>query len=109
MPTLSSYDYAFVRVVPRADRGEFLNVGVILYCRTQQFLAVRVELNEERLLALDPDQDIAELREHLELDLTNLPGSRPDWRTGTGRQFPLVGGAPQYGSAVLTGPYRTMS
>lgn len=66
MPANSSYDYALVRVVPSVERGECLNVGVILFCRTRQFLCARIELDEQRLLALDPDIDVAVVREHLE-------------------------------------------
>ncbi len=49
-----SYDYAVVRVVPFVERGEFLNVGVILFCRTQRFLDARVHFDGDRLRALAP-------------------------------------------------------
>ena len=52
--SIATYDYALLRVVPRVDRGEFLNAGVILFCRTQRFLAARVEVDRERLTALAP-------------------------------------------------------
>ncbi len=51
---MDSFDYAIVRVVPRVDRDEFVNAGVILYCRGRDFLAARVELDRSRLLALFP-------------------------------------------------------
>lgn len=60
---IATYDYAVLRVVPRVERGEFLNGGVILYCRTKRFLAARVELDRARLAALAPpgfDIDAAE-------------------------------------------------
>ncbi len=50
----SSYDYAIIKIVPLVERGEFINAGVILFCRTQRFLAAQVELHEARLLALIP-------------------------------------------------------
>lgn len=50
----SIYEYAALRVVPRADREESMNAGVLLYCREQRFLAAGVELDERRLHALDP-------------------------------------------------------
>ncbi len=50
----ASYDYAVVRVVPCVERGEFLNAGVILFCRTARFLDARVELDRNRLAALAP-------------------------------------------------------
>jgi hypothetical protein len=59
------YDYAIIRVVPRAERGEFLNAGVILACQDASFLDARVELDEARLLALAPDADIATIALHL--------------------------------------------
>lgn len=66
MPVHSSYDYALLRVVPSVERGECVNVGVILFCRTRQFLGALVELDEKRVLALDPDLDLESLHEHLE-------------------------------------------
>ncbi|MFL5348600.1 MAG: DUF3037 domain-containing protein [Hyalangium sp.] len=66
MPAPSSFDYAIVRVVPRVERGEFINAGIILFCLTQRFLAAKVELDEQRLLALEPDVDVALVRGHLE-------------------------------------------
>ncbi|GHO44324.1 DUF3037 domain-containing protein [Ktedonospora formicarum] len=66
MPVLSSYDYALLRVMPSVERGECVNVGVILFCRTRQFLEALIALDERRVLALDPDLDLEVLREHLE-------------------------------------------
>lgn len=59
MPGQHTYDYAIVRVVPRVDRGEFVNAGVILSCARAGFLKAFIELDEPRLLALDPGADIA--------------------------------------------------
>ncbi len=67
MPALSSYDYAIIRVVPHVEREEFINVGVILFCRPLRFLAVRVKLNQPRLTTLCPTLDIAAIQAHLEL------------------------------------------
>lgn len=69
MPARSSFDYAVLRVVPRVEREEFVNAGVILFCRTRAFLAARIALDEQRLLALAPELDsdsLAELRAHLD-------------------------------------------
>jgi hypothetical protein len=60
-----SYDYAVIRVVPRVDREEFLNVGVIISCPAQDFLEARIELNEARLLAFDPTVDLEAVRNNL--------------------------------------------
>ncbi|MDB6101006.1 MAG: hypothetical protein JWO52_1005 [Gammaproteobacteria bacterium] len=61
----SSYDYAIVRVVPRVEREEFVNVGVIVSCPAWDFLQARIELDEQRLQALDPAIDIEATRVHL--------------------------------------------
>ncbi len=65
MPALA-YDYAIVRVVPRVDRGEFVNAGVIVSCASTRFLAARIELDERPLLALDPQADLPTLRAALQ-------------------------------------------
>src|SRR3954451_25370913 len=65
MPALSSFDYAVIRVVPRVERGEQVNAGVILFCLEKDFLAARVEVNEPRLRALWPEIDLELVRQHL--------------------------------------------
>lgn len=59
------YDYAVVRVVPRVERGEFVNVGVILSCPGVDFLDARIEIDEVRLRALAPDIDVDAVRDNL--------------------------------------------
>jgi hypothetical protein len=59
------YDYAIIRVMPRVEREEFVNVGVIVSCPAKGFLEARIELDKQRLLALDPTLDIATVRDHL--------------------------------------------
>jgi hypothetical protein len=66
VPAHSSFDYAIVRVMPRVERGEFINVGVILFCLTSRFLSAKVELDERRLVALAPEVDVAMVRANLE-------------------------------------------
>ena len=60
------FQYAVIRVVPRVEREEFLNVGVILFCRTMSFLRARVALDPRRLELLSPGVDAGELAEHLD-------------------------------------------
>jgi hypothetical protein len=67
MPAPSSYDYAIVRVVPRVERGEFINAGAIVFCRSRRFLGAKIELNRARLLAVWPDIDLEEVQRHLDL------------------------------------------
>jgi hypothetical protein len=65
MPEPQSFDYAIVRVVPRVDRGEFINAGVILFSRTGRYLRAHIELDHRRLAALAPDIDIADVERQL--------------------------------------------
>jgi hypothetical protein len=67
MPARSSFDYAVVRVVPRVERGECINAGVILYCRTIGFLEARMALDRARLQALDASVDVDEVERALAL------------------------------------------
>jgi hypothetical protein len=64
--TGSPFSYAVYRAVPRVERGERINVGVVLFSRPLDFLAVRTGLDEERLAALWPDADAAGIRKHLD-------------------------------------------
>ena len=66
MPGREDFQYAVVRVVPRVERGECLNAGVVLFCRRLGFLAARTELDEAALRALAPDCDPDEVRPALE-------------------------------------------
>lgn len=66
MSTRYAYEYSVIRVVPRPEREEFVNVGVILFCDDCQFLRARTELDEQRLLALWPDIDVATVKDHLD-------------------------------------------
>jgi hypothetical protein len=62
----SSYDYAVIRIVPRVEREEFVNAGVIVWCRTKDFLEARFDLQEARVRALDPNADLEAIHNHLE-------------------------------------------
>ncbi len=67
MPAEYTYDYSIVRVVPRVDRGEQINVGVILSCADSDFLDARIEVDEPVLLSVDPSIDLAAVRANLEV------------------------------------------
>ncbi|QTT77567.1 DUF3037 domain-containing protein [Streptomyces mobaraensis NBRC 13819 = DSM 40847] len=56
------FEYALLRVVPRVERGEQINAGVVVYCQARSFVEARVHLDEARLLALDPAADVAGVR-----------------------------------------------
>lgn len=59
------FEYAVIRVVPRVEREEFINVGVVLYCAKQKFLKSLFALNEERLKCLSPETEAEEIQKHL--------------------------------------------
>lgn len=65
MPDLYTYNYAVIRVVPRVEREEFVNVGVIISCPAKKFLEASIEIDEYRLMALDPSLDLDSLKSHL--------------------------------------------
>lgn len=59
------YEYAVIRVMPRVERGEFINVGVILFCKRKRFIRMKYHLDARRLKALFPELDIEEVAEYL--------------------------------------------
>ncbi len=65
-PARSPFSYAILRVVPRIERGERFNAGVVVFCRQRGFLGAKVELDERRLTALAPDTSPGDVRAHLE-------------------------------------------
>jgi hypothetical protein len=62
----SPYQYAIIRVVPHVERGEAVNVGVVLLCRSRDFVGARTALDEVRLRAIAPDADVEGIERHLE-------------------------------------------
>jgi hypothetical protein len=86
----ASFDYAVFRIVPRVEREEFINAGVIVYCAEQRFLAARAYVDEARLKALWPDLDVNLVRQHLEA-VTRIasgdPSAGPIARLTPGERF----------------------
>jgi hypothetical protein len=66
MPDKHLYEYATLRVVPRVEREEFLNVGVVVFCKNQKYLQVRYKLDSTKLLCLCPDLDLEQLEKNLQ-------------------------------------------
>lgn len=66
MPEMYLFEYAVVRVVPRVEREEFLNVGVVLYCQPKKFLQTKMELNQERLCAFSHPVASAQIKIYLQ-------------------------------------------
>lgn len=71
-----AYEWAVVRVVPRVERCEFVNAGVVLHCGPQDYLAAAIELDTDRALALDPALDVEAVSRHLQA-LDDLCAGRP--------------------------------
>ena len=65
MPERTLFEYAVIRVVPRVEREEFLNIGIVLYCAKQKFLQAKYLINEDRLRFFCGEIDIDELKQHL--------------------------------------------
>jgi hypothetical protein len=79
-PTRHAFDYAVVRVVPRVERDEFINAGVILHCPTLEFLDARVDLDRRRLAALAPglqDDEVALIERYLDCVPLICAGGEP--------------------------------
>ena len=90
VPPRRPYQYAIVRVVPRVERGERLNVGVILLCRPCPFLGARVRLDAARLAAIAPDLDPATVQPHLDAIVAIAagdPSAGPIARLGIAERF----------------------
>jgi hypothetical protein len=66
VPARDLFEYAVIRVVPRVEREEFVNAGVIVFSKARNFLAARVRVDERRILALWPDADLDLIRQHLD-------------------------------------------
>jgi hypothetical protein len=74
------YEYAVIRVVPSVVREEFLNIGVILYCKQKRYLETVYTINEEKIRSMAPDMDLEELKAYLaafELIATGSPAGGP--------------------------------
>lgn len=67
MPALASFEYSVLRVAPSIEREEFVNAGVLLFCKQLRFLGARIALDTTRLLALEPRADVASIRSQLDL------------------------------------------
>ena len=89
-PPRNAFQYAIVRVLPSIERGECLNVGVVLLCRPRRFLGARIRLDEQRLAAFAPGLDPATIRPHLdaiERVAAGDPSAGPIARLGQAERF----------------------
>ncbi|MEU0519702.1 DUF3037 domain-containing protein [Streptosporangium sp. NPDC006007] len=97
------YEYAVIRVIPRVERGESINAGVLLYCQPRAYLCARVELDEPRLRALDAHADVDGVRHALDAYRRSCAGEEgPLTREPLGGRFRWLT-APR-STIVQTGP-----
>ncbi|BBH64154.1 hypothetical protein ACTI_08390 [Actinoplanes sp. OR16] len=87
MTTPLPYEYAVIQAVPRIERGELINVGVLLYCQRRDFLDAATHLDENRLRALDPSADIPAIRTALEAWGRTCAGGGPSADMKLGERF----------------------
>lgn len=78
MPERRLFEYAVIRIVPRPEREEFVNVGVVLYCAAKKFLGMRAHLSEAKLQAIDPNISMEEVKNHLLAFEEICCGKNPD-------------------------------
>src|SRR3954468_802933 len=96
-----TFEYAVLRVVPRIERGETLNAGVLVYCRQRDYLGSRVHLDADRLRALDPTADATAITAALQAARAGDPrGAAGGCRRLLGRRRLRSGGAGGAGLAV---------
>ncbi len=82
-----AYEYALVRAVPRPERGEFMNVGAIVYCAPVRFLSCAVDVDRDRLRALDPALDLDVLDDALRALRQACEGTGPMSQSTPGQRF----------------------
>ena len=85
--TRSVFEYALLRAAPRVDRGEVVNIGVVLYCQAQDFLTVRVAVNADRVRALDGGADVEAIVEAAGALERTCAGEGPAGETSLGQRF----------------------
>lgn len=103
-----TFEYAVLRVVPRVERGEFVNAGVLVYCRQRDYLGSRMHLDPERLRALDPTADAAAIDRALQAAAdvcAAAPGAGAAGREALGSRFRWLT-APR-STVVQPGPVHT--
>jgi hypothetical protein len=86
VPVRAPYEYTVIRIVPCVEREEFLNAGVILFCKHHRFLGARIALDAERLLALQSCADLPQIRQQLDLIQAITQGGRDAGELGGLRQ-----------------------
>lgn len=108
MTVRQPFEYALLRIVPRVERGESINGGILLYCRALDYLAAETYLDADRLLSLDPKADVAAIERALASAgdvCAGAPGSGPVGHEDLGKRFRWLT-APR-STVVQPGPVHT--
>ncbi len=87
------FEYAMIRLVPRVEREEFVNVGVVICCKRQNFIRCQIHLNEQKVLMLDPEADFDLFRSYLhsfEKNLQRRKSGESDCASGCGIKISLA-------------------
>jgi Protein of unknown function (DUF3037) len=102
-----AFEYAVLRVIPRVDRGETMNAGIVLYCRPRRYLGARLDLDEDLLRALDPEADVPGVHRALAAmaEVCGAGGRGPASEPDIGRRFRWLT-APR-STVVQAGPVHT--
>ncbi|WP_336513872.1 DUF3037 domain-containing protein [Pollutibacter soli] len=90
MPDLLLFEYAVIRVVPRVEREEFINAGIVVYCKQQQFLEASISLNKAKLYSIYAEADFEKIQEYLCVFLkvcAGTPDSGPIGKLDPGSRF----------------------
>lgn len=87
---MNVFEYALMRAVPRIERGECLNIGVLVYCQALDYLGARVHVDPDRLLALDPSADVEAVSGAVEAVRATCAGSGPGGSKPPGERFRLM-------------------
>lgn len=103
--TRRPFEYAVLRVVPRVERGESMNAGVVVYSQAHEYLGVKIHLDAARLAALDPAADAVEVQAALDAAADVCDGRGPSSAEAIGRRFRWVT-APR-STVVQPGPVHT--
>lgn len=82
MPENHLYEYAVIRIVPKVEREEFVNTGIILFCKRQKFLAVQYKLNTAKIMLFDKEADIAMFEKNLQSFQKICKGTKEGGRIG---------------------------
>ncbi len=113
-PDYNLYEYAVIRYVPRVDRGEYVNIGLIMLCKRRKWILCKTDIDEERIKALFPGADIELLRRQAKLfECNDVPFSglpvEETYRWLTAAKSAILQTSPSHPGFILTSPEETFN